>query len=518
MKRVIEDGSLLHSNISFLDTTLRDGEQTPGVMLTPDQKLLIARKLDDIGIDIIEAGSPITSKGELEAIKTIANEGFNAEICAYARILREDIELVAGCDVDSVHLVVPVSEIHITRKLKKDHETVLGEAIEMVGFAREHGLIVELSGEDASRADLEYLKTLYQAGIDAGAERLCFCDTVGVLVPERTEEIFTELSDLKRPISIHCHNDFGLAAANTIAALRAGASEAHVTVNGLGERAGNTPLEEVVLVLEALYNKRTGIKCEELYPLSRLVSRLTRIPVSHNKALVGSNAFTHEAGIHVHGVLADSSTYEPITPEMVGRKRRIVLGKHAGRASVNLALQELGLEATEEQVKEIINRVKELGDLGKHVSDADLESIAETVLGIYQEAKVKMEELTVVSGNRVTPTASLKLRVSGNEIVEAATGLGPVDAAINALRKAIAGIADIRLEEYHVDAITGGTDALVEVLVKLSKDERVITARGARADIIMASVEAFLEGVNRLIQDRDGGQKKEWQKLQVQKH
>ncbi|PHP45790.1 2-isopropylmalate synthase [Methanosarcinales archaeon ex4572_44] len=472
---------------------------------TVDQKLWIARKLDDIGIDIIEAGSPITSKGEREAIKAIANEGFNAEICTYARIRREDIELATECDVDSVHLVVPVSDIHITRKLKKDRETVLSEAIEMVSFAREHGLIVELSGEDASRADLEYLKTLYQTGIDAGAERLCFCDTVGVLVPERTEELFTELSRLKSPISIHCHNDFGLAAANTITALRAGASEAHVTVNGLGERAGNAPLEEVVIILETLYSHRTGIKCDELYPLSRLVSRLTNMPVSHNKAVVGGNAFTHEAGIHVHGLLADSSTYEPITPEMVGRKRHIVLGKHTGKASVTLALQELGLETTETQLEEIMNRVKELGDLGKRVSDADLQSIAETVLGIYQEAKVKMEDFTVVSGNRVMPTASLKLQVSGNEIVEAATGLGPVDAAINALRKAIAGIADIRLEEYHVDAITGGTDALVEVLVKLSKDDRVITARGARADIITASVEAVLEGVNRLIQAENGG-------------
>ncbi|RLG23529.1 2-isopropylmalate synthase, partial [Methanosarcinales archaeon] len=317
-----------------MDTTLRDGEQTPGVTLTADQKLWIARKLDDIGIDIIEAGSPITSKGEREAIKAIANEGFNAEICTYARIRREDIELATECDVDSVHLVVPVSDIHITRKLKKDRETVLSEAIEMVSFAREHGLIVELSGEDASRADLEYLKTLYQTGIDAGAERLCFCDTVGVLVPERTEELFTELSRLKSPISIHCHNDFGLAAANTITALRAGASEAHVTVNGLGERAGNAPLEEVVIILETLYSHRTGIKCDELYPLSRLVSRLTNMPVSHNKAVVGGNAFTHEAGIHVHGLLADSSTYEPITPEMVGRKRHIVLGKHTGKASV----------------------------------------------------------------------------------------------------------------------------------------------------------------------------------------
>lgn len=495
-----KEGIALLSDISFLDTTLRDGEQTPGVSLTTEEKLWIARKLDDIGVHIIEAGSAITSEGEREAIKAIASEGLDAEICSYCRIRREDIEFAAGCDVDSIHLVVPVSDLHIERKLRKDRQSVLAESVEMVEFAKQHGLVVELSGEDASRADLEYLTSLYRAGIEAGADRLCFCDTVGVLVPERTCEIFTELSKLQAPISIHCHNDFGLATSNTIAALRCGAEEAHVTVNGLGERAGNTPLEEVVVILESLYGYKTGIKCSELYPVSRLVSRLTNMTVAHNKAVVGENAFTHESGIHVHGLMADSSTYEPITPEMVGRKRCIVLGKHAGRASVVIALRELGLEPSEEQLMEVVARVKELGDKGKRVTDADLQSIAETVLGIYREAAVKMEEFTVVSGNRVTPTASLKLRVEEQELVEAAIGLGPVDAAINAIRKAISGIADIRLEEYHVDAITGGTDALVEVWVKLSKDGRIITARGARADIIMASVEAVLEGINRLIQ------------------
>jgi D-citramalate synthase len=471
------------------------------VSLTTEEKLWIARKLDDIGVDIIEAGSAITSEGERRAIKAIANEGLGAEVCSYARIRREDIELAASCDVDSIHLVVPVSDLHIERKLKKSRERVLSETVEMVEFAKQHGLIVELSGEDASRADIEYLRNLYQAGVEAGADRLCFCDTVGVLVPEKTYELFTEFSKLPVPVSIHCHNDFGLATSNTIAALRAGAQEAHVTVNGLGERAGNTPLEEVVVILESLYNYKTKIKCSELYPTSRLVSRLTKMPIAHNKAVVGDNAFTHESGIHVHGLMADSSTYEPITPEMVGHSRRIVLGKHAGRASVMLALRELGLEPNEAQLDEIVMRVKELGDRGKRVTDADLQSIAETVLGIFQEAKVKIEEFTVVSGNKVTPTASLKLQVNDDELVEAAIGLGPVDAAINALRKAISGIADIRLEEYHVDAITGGTDALVEVWVKLSRDGRVITSRGARADIIMASVEAVLEGINRLIQD-----------------
>jgi D-citramalate synthase len=479
---------------------LRDGEQTPGVSLTTENKLLIAKKIDSLGVDIIEAGSAITSEGERASIKKIANEGLNAEICSYCRIRKEDIDAALTCDVDSIHLVVPVSDLHIQVKLKKDRETVRKMAVEMTEYAKSHGLIVELSGEDASRADLDYLRSVYNAGIDAGADRLCFCDTVGILTPERSYDIFSDLSLLRAPISVHCHNDFGMATANTVAALRAGAGEAHVTINGIGERAGNTSLEEVVMVLYSLYKQETKIDLKSIYTTSHLVSRLCGIPVAPNKAIVGGNAFTHEAGIHVHGLLANTATYEPITPELVGRERRIVLGKHAGRSSVVLALKEMGISVTEKQIDDIVERMKEMGDKGKRVTDADLLTIAETVLGIYQEAKVKLEELTVVAGNTVMPTASIRLRVNGNHVVEAGVGTGPVDAAINALKKAVAGVADIQLDEYHVDAITGGTDALVEVWVKLSKGGRTITARGARTDIIMASVEAVLEGINRLIQ------------------
>jgi D-citramalate synthase len=461
---------------------------------------LIARKIDSLGVDIIEAGSAITSDGERTSIKEITKAGLNAEICSYCRIKKEDIDAALSCDVASIHLVVPVSDLHIQQKLKKDRETVREMAVEMTEYAKSHGLIVELSGEDASRADIEYLKSVYNAGIDAGADRLCFCDTVGILLPEKTYDIFTDLSHLRAPISIHCHNDFGMATANTISALRAGASQAHVTINGIGERAGNTSLEEVVMVLYSLYKQKTRIDIKGLYTTSRLVSRLSGIPVAPNKSIVGGNAFTHEAGIHVHGLLANTATYEPITPELVGRERKIVLGKHAGRSSVVLALKELGLLANDKQIDEIVVRMKELGDKGKRVTDADLQTIAETVLGIYQEAKIKLEELTVVAGNTVMPTASIRLKVNGNNVVEAGVGTGPVDAAINALKKALSGVADIHLDEYHVDAITGGTDALVEVWVKLSKGGKTITARGARTDIIMASVEAVLEGINRLIQ------------------
>lgn len=466
--------------------------------LTAEKKLWIAKALDKLGVDVIEAGSAVTSEGERAAIKGVAHEGLRAEICSYARALKGDIDYCLECDVNSVHLVVPVSDLHIEKKLRKDRETVLCMAVDTTSYAIDHGLIVELSAEDASRADADFLREFYRQGVAAGAQRLCYCDTVGVLVPERAAAQFTEIAHIA-PMSVHCHDDFGLATANSVAALKAGATQVHVTVNGLGERAGNASLEELVMTLESLYGYKTRLNTTELYLVSRLVSRLTGVPVAQNKPIVGENAFTHESGIHTHGLLADTRTYEPITPEMVGRERRIVLGKHAGSASVHLALKELGLDANDEQLGDILKRIKELGDKGKRVTDADLQAIADAVLEINREARIKLQELTVVSGNVVTPTSSIKLSVDNQEVVEAGTGLGPVDAAINALRKAIGKLADITLEEYHVDAITGGTDALVEVWVKLSRDGHVITARGARADIIMASVEAVVEGVNRLL-------------------
>jgi len=493
-------GIALFGSVSLLDTTLRDGEQTPGVSLNQEEKLEIARHLDALGINVIEAGSAITSEGERKAIRVITSEGLNTEICSYVRAVNGDVDLALDCDVDSIHLVVPVSDLHIESKLRSNRQSVMKMAIETTEYAKDHGLIVELSGEDASRADMDYLCSLYRAGIEAGADRLCFCDTVGVLVPEKAFETFKTLSELDAPMSVHCHDDFGLATSNTIAALRGGASQAHVTVNGIGERAGNTCLEEVVMTLESLYDVDTGINCKELYPLSRMVSRLTGIGVAPNKSIVGDNAFTHEAGIHVHGLLADTATYESIQPETVGRKRRIVLGKHAGRSSVELALRELGHLFEKSQMEEIFARVKEMGDKGKRVTDADLQTIAETVLDLQKEPKVRLEEFTIVSGNKVTPTASVKLMVNGSDVLEAGTGVGPVDASINAVKRAISGVTDIRLEEYHVDAITGGTSALVEVWVTMAMGDRSITARGAREDIIMASVEAVLEGINRLMQ------------------
>jgi len=488
--------------IRILDTTLRDGEQTPGVSLTPENKLRIAKRLDELGVDVIEAGFAAASEGESQAIKAIAKEGLRAEICSMTRGVRGDIDAALKSDAQSIHLVIPTSDIHLQYKLKKSREDLLKLTEDCVQYAKDHGLIVELSAEDATRSDLEFVKNMFATGASAGADRLCACDTVGVLTPERSYVLYSELRKaFKIPISAHCHDDLGMAVANSIEALRAGASQVHVTINGLGERAGNAALEELVVALKSLYKAKLSIKTEQIYGISRFVSRLTGIYVQPNKAIVGDNAFAHESGIHTHGVLAHPLTYEPISPEMVGVTRRIVAGKHAGSHGIKATLDDMGLHPTDEQLQEIFQRVKALGDKGKKVTDADLQAIAEAVMGLPQTRQIHLEELTVVTGDKVTPTASVRLNVGGKAITEAATGDGPVDAAIKAIRKAVSAVEPIQLEEYHVKAITGGTDAVVEVVVRLRKGNRIATAMGARGDIVMASVEAMLSGMNVLMTD-----------------
>ncbi len=484
-----------------LDTTLRDGEQTPGVSLSVEQKLLIAEALDKLGVDIIEAGTAIASEGDFKAIKEISNAGLNAEICSFARIKKIDIDAAADADADSIFMVAPSSKIHISSKFpRKSEDDVIEMSVEAVEYAKERGLIVEFGAEDASRADLEFIKRLFRAVMEAGADRLTFADTVGVLTPEKAENIMKELtSEFSIPIAIHCHDDFGFATVNTVFAVKGGASEFHATVNGIGERAGNAALEEVAIALEVLYNIKTKINKKNIYNTSKLVEKLTKVSIPPNKAIVGENAFTHESGIHTSAILRNTSTYEPITPEMVGRTRHIVLGKHAGRASVEAIMKELGYKATPEQMKEILTRIKEIGDKGKRITDADIRTIIETVLQIKREKKIKLEDLSIVSGINIMPTASVKIRINGKEKIEAAVGLGPVDAAINAIKKAVTELGDIELVSYHVDAITGGTDALVDVVVQLRRGDKIVTARGARTDIIMASVEAVLEGLNMLV-------------------
>ncbi|MEM4389584.1 MAG: 2-isopropylmalate synthase [Candidatus Micrarchaeia archaeon] len=483
--------------VRILDTTLRDGEQTPGLSLTPEKKLLIARKLDELGVDVIEAGSAVASAGERYAIKLIATEGLNAQIASFCRGLTGDIDAALECDVDAVSIVIPTSDLHITKKLRSTREKVLEMSNAAVEYAKRHGLVVEILAEDGSRTEIDYLRRVFGEGIARGADRVCVCDTVGVLNPERTREVFGALAGLQAPLAFHGHNDLGLAVANSLAAVSAGAAELHACMNGLGERAGNAALEEIAVGLKFFYGI-DSVKLSKLSEVSAFVEGITGLRLAPNKPLVGKNAFTHESGIHVDGVIKSAETYEPITPELIGQRRRIWLGKHSGRHSVRHKLKELGVSTSEEQFEEIFRRVKELGDKGKEVTDADFQAIVFDVLGTAREGRVKLEELTATTGNKITPTASVKLRLNGEFKSAAGTGNGPVDAAINAIENALGGTG-VKLESYHVDAITGGTDALVDVKIRLRKGDREVSASAAATDIVLASVEALIKGLNLLL-------------------
>jgi len=449
-------------------------------------------------VDVIEAGSPVISEDELESVRRIAREGLSADVCAFSRMKKEDVDAVLKAEATMVHLVIPSSKLHMEKKLKMSEEQVLANAIQLVEYSKENGLKVEVGLEDASRADMNFLLRLGKALREAGAERICYCDTVGIMTPERIRGVFEKLRVLEMPLSVHCHNDFGLATINSIEALKSGATEVHTTVNSLGERCGNASFEEVVMVLEELYGLRTKVKVEKLYELSTKVSRLTGIPIPPNKPVVGKNAFTHESGIHVDGLLKDPRTYEPYPPEKIGRERTIVVGKHAGRKAIEAILRENGIELEEESLKRLYQEFKRMASRGKQIYLSDLISFAESLTEEKSRRNLRLEELTVVSGNRITPTATVKLRMNGDEMMIASTGVGPVDAAIKAIEKAIKD-TKVELEEYHVDAITGGTDAFVDVTVRLRKEEKSVFSTATGKDIVLASVEAFLEGLNKLI-------------------
>ena len=487
---------------------MRDGEQTPGVSLVPENKLRIAQRLDELGVDVIEAGFAAVSEGELKSISTIAKQGLHAEISSAARGTRGDIDAVLKSGASTISMIIPTSDLHIECKLRKTREQVLKITEDCVSYAKDHGLIVELLAEDATRSDLEYLTKVFETAVGAGAQRLTPCDTVGYLTPERTSEFFTKLKEsIKVPMGVHCHNDFGMAVANSIVALATGVEECHATINGLGERAGNAALEEIVVALRTFYKLDLNIKTELLYSTSQLVSRLTGVHMQPNKAVVGENAFTHESGIHTQGVLANPLTYEPIAPELVGCTRRIAPGKHSGSNAIRNDLSNMGLKPSEPQFHEIMQRIKELGDKGKSVMDADVLAIAETVMELGGVKPIELEEMTFVGGNKVTSTASVKLKLNGKYVWGSAIGVGPVDATINAVKAALSETEPITLEQYNVKAITGGTDAMVEVVVHLREGNRTVAAMGVREDIVKASIEAMLSGMNVLKTDYNGKQK-----------
>jgi len=482
------------TSVQLLDTTLRDGEQAPGIALSPEEKVEIARKLDETGMSVIEAGSACTGKGERAAMRKVVEQDLDATVTSFTRGIESDIDHALDVGVDGVHLVVPASDRHVEEKVDSTRASTVENTRSLVDYAKDHGLWVEVIGEDGSRADMEFLEDLMAASLEAGADRVCFADTVGYAGPERCYEAVSRLAELG-PVSAHTHDDLGLGLTNALACIAAGADLVHGTVNGIGERAGNVALEEVAISLSHVYDIDT-VQLDQLYSLAELVSDATGVPLPPNKAVVGENAFTHESGIHTDGTLKDEAMYEPYPPETVGRERRLVVGKHAGRAGVRAALTERGVELSDEELSEVVSRVKELGERDKRVTDADLLAIAEDASGAERERRVTLAELTAVSGDR-TPTASVKLVVDGEDRVASGTGDGPVDAALNAVRKALED-AVFRLDSYHVDAVTGGTDAMVTVEVGLSRGDKSVTVSASDPDITRASVQAMVDGLDRL--------------------
>ncbi|HJU13992.1 MAG TPA: 2-isopropylmalate synthase [Candidatus Nitrosotalea sp.] len=491
--------------VRIFDTTLRDGEQTPGVALTPEQKLAIAQKLDELGVDAIEAGFPIISDGERKAVRDIARAGLRAEVCGLARTERKDIDAAVDAGLGYIHTFIATSDIHLKYKLNITREQALAKAVESVQYAKSRGLQVEFSAEDATRTDRDFLRKVFKAVTDAGADRIDIPDTVGYSTPQYIAEITKDAVETTHlPVSVHCHNDFGLAVANAISAVQAGAQCAHVTINGIGERAGNASLEEFVMALQCLqFDKKfeTNINSKLLYETSRFVSKVVGVQVQPNKAIVGENAFGHESGIHTHGVLSNPLTYEPISPELVGRTRWFQVGKHAGAHGVSAMLEEYGIQPSREQTHEILERVKKLGDQGKHVTDVELLSITGEVM--HQEGLKRLVHLTgfsVSTGIGNMPYAFVKLNIEGKDFIGTDYGVGPVDASINAIQKITGEIAKVRIKEYKLDSISGGSEALCEVTIKVEDAYgNQASARSIGEDIVITSVQAMIDGINRIM-------------------
>ena len=491
----------LSDKIYIFDTTLRDGEQTPGVALTVDEKIQIAQKLNNMGIDKIEVGFPASSKGEIESAKKIRQLDLDSTLVGLSRSLKSDIDAVIDADLEYVHTFIGTSPLHRDYKLKMSKSEIVDKASQSIEYAKDHGLTVEFSAEDATRTERDFLFEIFNEVVDAGVDFLDVPDTVGVLTPILTDELISDIkSNFKTPVSVHFHNDFGLATANTLTAIECGANQAHVTVNGLGERTGNCSLEELVMTLKASYGIDLGLDTTRLYSLSTLVGRLTGVKMPVNKPIVGANAFAHESGIHVHGILNNASTYEPISPEMVGHSRKIVLGKHTGANALKSKLKEYHIDLNQEQFCRVFDEIKSLGDSGKCVTDDDLVAIAITELGSARETPIVIKGLSISMGANVSPTATVKLEIDGVEKETANTGVGPVDAALNAISLLVRDTIDVELEEYNLEAVNGGTNALAEVFVITSDSNgNKSTGRSTNQDIVMASILAVLDSMNKLL-------------------
>jgi len=499
----------MSTRIIIFDTTLRDGEQSPGASMNIAEKLEVARQLTRLGVDVIEAGFPISSQRDFDAVFNIASEIDGPIIAGLCRANESDIrrcaEAVAPAARRRIHTFLATSDIHMEYKLRKTREEVLAMAIRAVELARTLCDDVEFSAEDATRSDINFLCEIVQAVITAGATTVNIPDTVGYTMPEEFgERIATIRSRVPNiadaVISVHCHNDLGLAVANSLAAVRHGAGQVECTINGLGERAGNASLEEIVMAMRTratLFGATTGINTKEITRTSRLVSDVTGIPVQPNKAIVGVNAFAHEAGIHQHGMLAHKETYEIMNPEDVGAGgTKLVLGIHSGKHAILKKLLEMGYDLDDAQLEKVVLRVKEVAEKKKEITERDLESIVMDESTLVDE-RFHIEYLQVISGSDILPTATIRLRDNGVVVTEAGIGVGSVDSVYQTI-SAVAKMPHT-LIDYIVHSISGGTDALGEVTVRIQdQDGRVFTGRGSNTDIIDASAKAYVQALNRL--------------------
>lgn len=495
--------------IIIFDTTLRDGEQSPGASLNVEEKIEVAQQLSRLGVNVIEGGFPVTSPGDFESVNWMAKNIKGQEICGLARCVKGDIDVawkaLKPAKKPRIHVFIATSDIHIEKKLKMTRQQVLDRIADMVGYAHKLCGNIEFSCEDAVRSEFKFLAQAVQTAIEAGASTINIPDTVGYAIPSEfgttIRRLTTEVPGADKVIfSVHCHNDLGLAVANSLAAIQNGARQVECTVNGIGERAGNASVEEIVMTLktrEDFFRFRTDVKTEEIYRSSRLVSRLTGMLVQPNKAIVGANAFAHESGIHQDGVMKHRETYEIMTPESVGvPSSQLILGKHSGRHALQSRMKDLGFPLDGKALDEIYENFKVLSDKKKYVFDEDLLTLVEEKTGESIE-KYKLEYLQVSSGTGVIPTATVRVSIDDQVLQEAACGDGPVDAVYKAIDKITH--RQVKLIDYKLSAISGGKDAQGEVTVQLEIDKgATVRGKGASTDIIEASAKAYISALNRI--------------------
>ncbi|TVQ87672.1 MAG: 2-isopropylmalate synthase [Chromatiaceae bacterium] len=498
----------------IFDTTLRDGEQSPGASMTRDEKVRIARALERLRVDVIEAGFPIASPGDFAAVKAVAEAVRDSTVCGLARALDADIdragEALRGANAARIHTFIATSPIHMEKKLRMTPAQVIEQAVHAVRRARQYTDDVEFSPEDAGRSEIDFLCRVLEAVIAAGARTVNIPDTVGYAVPHQFGRLIAQLreripnADLA-VFSVHCHNDLGLAVANSLAAVRNGARQVECTINGLGERAGNAALEEIVMAVRTRqdhFQCDTRVDSTQIVNCSRLVSTITGFPVQPNKAIVGANAFAHESGIHQDGVLKHRETYEIMRAEEVGwTQNRMVLGKHSGRNAFRARLLELGISfATEEELNAAFSRFKDLADKKHEIFNEDLQALVTDATLDAANERVKLVSLRVCSETGETPRADLVLLCDGEEEPGTAIGSGPVDATFRAIESIVNSGTTLRL--YSVNAITSGTDAQGEVTVRLEKGGQIVNGAGADTDIVIASAKAYLNAINKVLHPR----------------